>query len=256
MRPLATLPHVQTSGPPTQSGILKAAMPTPSSNHIIPPATRLIGTASHADVPTQFSTQLPTSKRDILGANTTDRWDGQGWIGLGSSDSAASKSQEGTFLVGLTQTNPGPSIPSPPSPLRSQAQPSSASPRSPRRQSRIPSTGSRTLVMDVAQALQEAQVPTTEAGSSSNGSVPVVTHRQAELHAPPIEKCKSSFDKYSGGVMPTLVEGRTATIRGANPELIARAEVEIDPDVRVQQQGSPDDILPIQPDNNFIEIRE
>jgi hypothetical protein len=110
--------------------------------------------------------------------------------------------------------------------------------------------------MDVAQALQEAQVPTTEAGSSSNSSVPVVTHRQAELHAPPIEKCKSSSDKYSGRVMPPLVEGRTATIRDASPELVARADVEIDPDVRAQQQGSPDDILPVQPDDNFIEIRE
>jgi hypothetical protein len=108
--------------------------------------------------------------------------------------------------------------------------------------------------MDVAQALQEAQGPTTEAGSSSKGSVPVATRPQAELHAPPIEKRKSSSDKYMDRAMPPLVEERTATIRGANPELVTWVDVNINRDVK--ERGSPDDILPVQPGNNYIEIRE
>jgi hypothetical protein len=110
--------------------------------------------------------------------------------------------------------------------------------------------------MDVAQALQEAQAPMTEAGSSSKGSVPVAAQRQAELHAPPIEKRKSGPDKYMDRVMPPLVEERTATIRGATPELVTRVDIKIKPDVRVQERGSPDDILPVQPGDNYVEIRE
>jgi hypothetical protein len=110
--------------------------------------------------------------------------------------------------------------------------------------------------MDVAQALQEAQSSTTEMGSASKSSVPVVEQRQAEHHAPPIEKRKSSFDKYPGRVMPPLVEERTTTIRGPNPELVVQTDVEINPKVGSQEQGSPDDRLPVQPDDHIIEIRE
>jgi hypothetical protein len=106
--------------------------------------------------------------------------------------------------------------------------------------------------MDVAQALQEAQAPTIEGGSS----VPVAAQPQAELHAPPIEKHKSSSDKYMNRVMPPLVEERTATIRGANPELVTRVDVNINLDVMVQERGSPGGTLPIQPGDNYIEIRE
>ena len=250
VRTIAGPPRVHTSGPPAQSVIAKAViMPTPLTR-IIPAATRAIDTASHIVEPTQLSTHPPTSKRDRLGADSTDRWNGQGLIGVGSSDSTPSKPRDVPSPVRLTQPLPGPSIPSPPSPLRSQAQPSLASPRPPRRQSRIPSTGSRTLVMDVAQALQEVHASTTEVGAASKSSSPL------EFHAPPIEKRKSSFDKYSSRVMPTLVEDRSATIRGVNPELLVQTEVEINAEVRAQERGSIDDILPVQQDDSFIEIRE
>ena len=257
IRTLAGPPlHVQPSGPPAQSEIAKAAIPTPSSTRITPPATRAVGTAFHADVPTQLSTHPPTSRHDKLGPNTTDRWNGQGLIGVGLSDSATSNLPEKPSLVGLAQPLPGPSIPSPPSPLRSQAQPSSAFPRSPRRQSRIPSTGSRTLVMDVAQALQEAQASTNETGAANQSSVPIDAQRQAEVCAPPTEKRKSSFDKYSGREIPPLVEEHTATTRGINPEHAVRTEVDINADVRAQERGSSGGILSVQQDDNFIEIRE
>jgi len=239
-------PRVQMS--PAQSVIAKAAIMSTPLTRITPTATHAIDRASHADGQMQFSSRPPTSKRD------TDRWNGQGLIGVGSSDSTPPKPRDVPSPVGLAQPLPGPSIPSPPSPLRSQAQPS---PRPPRRQSRIPSTGSRTLVMDVAQALQEAQASTSEVGAAaSKSSAPLVAQRQAEFHAPPIEKRKSSFDKYSGRVMTPLAEGRAATIRGVNPEPSVQTEVEINAEVRAQERGSPDDILPGQQDDGFIEIRE
>lgn len=249
VRTLAGPPRVQMSGSPAQSVIAKAAiMPTPLTRST-PTAARAIDTASHADEPMQLSSRPPTSKRD------TDRWNGQGLIGVGSSDSTPSKPRDVPSPVGLAQPLPGPSIPSPPSPLRSQAQPS---PRPPRRQSRIPSTGSRTLVMDVAQALQEAQASTTEVEAASKSSPPLVAQRQAEFHAPPIEKRKSSFDKYSSRLMTPLAEGRSATIRGVNPKPSVhwQTEVEINAEVRAQERGSPDDILPVQQGDSFIEIRE
>ena len=256
VRTLAGPPRVQTFGSPAQSVIAEAAiMPTPLTR-ITPAATRAIDTASHTDELMRLNTHPPTSKRDRLTADSTDRWNGQGLIGVGSPDSTPSKPRDVPSPVGLAQPLPGPSIPSPPSPLRSQAQPSLASPRPPRRQSRIPSTGSRTLVMDVAQALQEAQASTTEVGAASKSSAPLVAQRQPELYEPPIEKRKSSFDKSSSRVMPPLVEERSATIRGVNPEPSVQTEVEINAEVRVQERGSPDDILAIQQDDSFIEIRE
>jgi hypothetical protein len=102
--------------------------------------------------------------------------------------------------------------------------------------------------MDVAQALQEVHASTTEVGAAIKSSSPLV--------APPIEKRKSSFDKYSSRAMPPLVEDRSATIRGVNPEPLVQMEVRINAEVRAQERGSTDDILPVQQDDSFIEIRE
>lgn len=235
-------PRVQMS--PAQSVIAKAAIMSTPLTRITPTTTHAIDTASHADGPMQLSSRPPTSKRDA------DRWNGQGLIGVGSSDPTPSKPRDVPSPVGLAQPLPGPSIPSPPSPLRSQARP-------PRRQSRIPSTGSRTLVMDVAQALQEAQASTSEVGAAaSKSSAPLVAQRQVEFHAPPLEKRKSSLDKYSSRAMTPLAEGRAATIRGVNPEPSVQTEVGINAEVRAQERGSPDDILPGQQDDGFIEIRK
>lgn len=222
-------------------------MPTPLTR-TTPTVMRAIDTAPHADEPTQLSSRPPTSKHD------TDRWNGQGLIGVGSSDSTPSEPRDVLSPVGLAQPLPGPSISPPSSPLRSQAQPS---PRPPRRRSRIPSTGSRTLVMDVAQALQEAQASTTtEVGAASKASAPLVAQPRAEFHAPPIEKRKPSLDQYSSRVMfaPRIVAVRSST--SGNPEFSVRTEVKINAEVRARERGSPDDILPVQQDDSFIEIRE
>jgi len=72
---------------------------------------------------------------------------------------------------------------------------------SPTKQGRIPSTGNRATVMDVAQALGEAQQ-----GNDCTLSPP--SPRISSLN-PQSEKRKSSFEKYSSFTMPPLKEEKT-----------------------------------------------
>jgi hypothetical protein len=109
--------------------------------------------------------------------------------------------------------------------------------------------------MDVAQALQEAQVTTSEAKFTARSPIPFATPRQEELPALPIEKRKSGSDKYSGQVMPPLAE-EGSTRQGVNPKLVLQMEVEINSDVRGQEQTYPDSLLPVQQNTSCIEIRE
>ena len=111
--------------------------------------------------------------------------------------------------------------------------------------------------MDVAQALQEAQASTaTGVGAASKASAPPVAQPQAEFHAPPIEKRKPSLEKYSSRVVfaPRIVAVRSST--SGNPEFSVQTEAKINAEVRARERGSPDDILPVQQDDSFIEIRE
>lgn len=95
-------------------------------------------------------------------------------------------------------------------------------PPSPTRHARIPSTGNRALVMEVAQALSDAaqqQEKEKEEKEKENTSVsapaPAPTFmpaRQAPstgLGGPATEKRKSSYERYSAIAMPPLVEERT-----------------------------------------------
>ena len=111
--------------------------------------------------------------------------------------------------------------------------------------------------MDVAQAFQEAQVATTEAEVTTHNHIPCAAPRQVELPALPIEKRKSGFDKHSGHVIPSLAEdGGLSTRQDLKPELDMQKEVEINSDVRGQEQTYPDNLSPVQQDTRFIEIRE
>jgi hypothetical protein len=233
---------------PVQSAVIEAATPTPSRTCIAQPFTRAIATTSYVNVPTEISTHLLTTKPDRPSANTTDG-DAQA-LGVRWSDSAVPNPPN------KKPSLPGHSLPSSPSQKLLPSQPSSALPRPPRRQSRIPSTGSRTLVMDVAQALQEAHVSTTDAEATSKGPVSPVAPRRAEPQAPLIEKRKSSSDKYSGPAMPPLDEERTSTTRGINSGLVVQTGLEIDSDARAQEQASPSRIPPSQQDDSSVEIRE
>lgn len=119
-------------------------------------------------------------------------------------------------------------VPSAPSPRAEK-------PQSPVRHTRIPSTGNRATVMDVAQALQaheehskktpeeevsmqpEATVPSSAVGSDVGAVRPAVKAMIAnwgpqaneEVSSPPMEKRKSSYEKYSAFTMPPLFEEKT-----------------------------------------------
>ncbi len=111
--------------------------------------------------------------------------------------------------------------------------------------------------MDVAQALQEAQEATTEAEVTAQSPIshPAPGQVKPELPALPIEKRKSGFDMYSDHVMPSLAEEGLSTRQSIQPELDMQ-EVEVDPDVRGEEQTYLDGFLPVQQDTRFIEIRE
>jgi hypothetical protein len=102
--------------------------------------------------------------------------------------------------------------------------------------------------MDVAQALQEAQVlPEAEVPIMSS-----IAPQRAERHAPPMEKRKSSYDKHTAFVMPPLVEVRALPARSGSPEPVA----EVGADMASQKAEMPDATLPGQKDDIFVEIRE
>lgn len=110
--------------------------------------------------------------------------------------------------------------------------------------------------MDVAQAFQEAQATTTEAEGTARSPISYAAPRQVELPVLPIEKRKSGFDKHSGHVIPSLAEEGLSTRQDLKPEPNIQKEVEINSDVRGQEQTYPDNLSPVRQDTRFIEIRE
>lgn len=97
----------------------------------------------------------------------------------------------------------------------------------PTRHTRIPSTGNRALVMDVAQALSEAaqqqgrerEDKDKEATVVSGPTVASMPARQVPstgLGGPAGEKRKSSYERYSAIAMPPLAEERTPAATPAN----------------------------------------
>ncbi|KAI0253990.1 hypothetical protein BJV78DRAFT_100670 [Lactifluus subvellereus] len=206
------------AAPTAPSATTRKPLPSPRSATAHEEATRIpVPMRIH-----QPSTHTPTTpspstshiiKPDRPDPNISDRWSEQALSG--------STSRKKPPLFGLAGPSSlilqvGLSLPSSPS----QAQPSSsASPRSPRRQSRIPSTGARALVMDVAQALREAQAPRPGAETTSGESS--VAPSQPELRASspsPMEKKrrKSSFDAF--------VMERKLTTRSVSPEADVRSQ--------------------------------
>jgi hypothetical protein len=83
----------------------------------------------------------------------------------------------------------------------------------PSRHSRIPSTGNRATVMDVAQVLS-AQSSVSESASESRPSMPLATNQPRNLVPPTVqgEKRKSSQEKYSAIMLPSLEEETTPTV--------------------------------------------
>ena len=110
--------------------------------------------------------------------------------------------------------------------------------------------------MDVAQALQEAQV-TTEAEVTAECSIPFAVPQQVEPPVLSSEKYELDFDNYSGLVMPSLAEEGSSARQGVNPDLSEQKETEINPGVKGQKQKtSPDSLPPAWPGTSCIEICE
>jgi hypothetical protein len=236
-------PNATTRKPSSRNAAAQGEARIPAPSRIHQPSTHTLVTPSHANLPTPLSTHLSVSKPDRPNPDITD----QALINVTSTDSAAQKKKKPSpsSLFGLA----GLDAPPPPPQRASQAPPACPkSPRSPRRQSRIPSTGVRALVMDVAQAMQEAQAQasTTGADATSESSVPPpVAPQKLEFGAPMMEKRVSSFDRYSAIVVapPT---------RSVCPEDVVQAKVEITPDTKNREDFSPDQ----QEDDSVVEIRE
>ncbi|TFK73967.1 hypothetical protein BDN72DRAFT_875452 [Pluteus cervinus] len=135
---------------------------------------------------------------------------------LGSSTlepSSLSRSPQSTSPVPTT-VSPTPREP----PIQSRQEPMKASPQSPLRQTRIPSTGNRATVMDVAQAL-ELGVPEVKSEPPAESTTPVeqsVAISRPILSAVQAEKRKSSYEKYSSFMMPPLKEEVTPNPSPAN----------------------------------------
>ncbi|KAH9176448.1 hypothetical protein EDB89DRAFT_1941539 [Lactarius sanguifluus] len=217
-------------------------LPSPARDSLLSAvAVRAPGTPSHADSQSLSDTHQPIFKPQIAE---------QPLSGIKSLGSVALNVQKKPTLVGLAADRVLPSIII--SPSQSQkplpAQPASASPRSPRRQSRIPSTGSRALVMDVAQALQEAHVPETEVPIKSS-----IAPQQVGHHAPPMEKRESSHDKYTTFMMFPLVEERVLPAGSVSPEPVVEVG-ETFVDIASQESEMPDVTVSGQKDDIFVEI--
>ncbi len=235
--------------PPTANGAVRTAtfVPSPSQSRDSPlsaGAAPASGTTSHADSEAPLDTFLPISKLQIAERRVLS--------GIKPPDSVALNVRKKPTLVGLAADGVLPGTIIPPSESRPQkslpAQSASAPPRSPRRQSRIPSTGSRALVMDVAQALQEAQVPPGAEALIETS----ITPQRAERLSPPTEKHKhkSTCDEYTAFVTPPLVEECAFPGKVVGPQ--SAVEVKgTSSDMELEQHGC---TVPAPRDDLFVEI--
>lgn len=105
--------------------------------------------------------------------------------------------------------------------------------------------------MDVAQALQQAQLP-------NEAEVPIecsILPQRVKHHSPTTEKLKSSYDKYTAFVMPPLVEEHAPPARSVGPEPAVEIRKTL-ADLASQESEMPDVTMAGQKDDIFVEIRE
>lgn len=259
--------------------------PTPAVSLVVPTSSAAASPESALSEPAPPSplpkTTPPGSSRpsDSKVSSLADKWSEQVLIGvkpLGKGPPPAAGLQPAT-PTGLVGAHALPGL---------ATVDSAAAPRERRRHSRIPSTGNRALVMDVAQALNEHAGSPVEHSSPSPPivkedtpvvpSVEVSESPKSTLVSPPLERRKSSFERYSAYMMPPLKEEKTPAPSPANtlmrgpPAVVHQETVKQDvsaPDESGSkpQQGSTTEIAPISPHGpvtdtlkakrNIIEIR-
>ena len=216
---------------------------SPSPNPIVPPSTGPAPSPSHtSSAPASFGPKDSRSGAEprvkisppSSEGRITDRWTEPKLIGVksSSSSSATDRPASGARPAGAAGMVGGRALPGLANPAAVEKVEKSASmdkeerttvPPSPTRHARIPSTGNRALVMEVAQALNEAvqqqekeKEITAVPASVAPGSVLARQLPSTSLSGPAAEKRKSSFERYSAIVMPPLAEERTPAASPAN----------------------------------------
>ncbi|KAI0320894.1 hypothetical protein OF83DRAFT_1168897 [Amylostereum chailletii] len=210
---LKTTPNPRADEVPQQLSASRS--PSQASRTISPSPAAATPAVSNAPTPkldAPSPSPIPPKDAAPQRGGVADRWGGQSLLGVksvGKPTPPSESKQEGKSMIGA-QALPG--LATTPSEAPSKPGPS----RSPRRHSRIPSTGNLATVMDVAQILHEKQdsLPSPESTSPSPllSSPPLKVDlpstvpgtRPDVLHAPPMERRRSSYDKFSA--MPVLKE--------------------------------------------------
>lgn len=218
--------------------------PNPAAPSSTGPASSLSDTssapASFGLVDSQSRMEPPVKINSSSSAGrVTDRWTEPTLIGVKPtpSPSAASRATPGAKPVGPTgmvgrRALPGLANPAAVAavdkdekPVLKDKEQHTSVPPSPTRHTRIPSTGNRALVMEVAQALNEAAQQgkekevteiTADPISGSNSILATREGPSTGLGGPAAEKRKSSYERYSAIAMPPLAEERTPAASPVN----------------------------------------
>lgn len=256
-----TAPIITPSFEPGQTAASSdsPSLPSRSKEHSTASRPPIISSQSSGPTPTILTPPVrdttapevaPSSSRpkESKVANIADRWADQAIIGVKPATKYPSPPSSGRSngngevhgkydvgaqaLPGLATSSSGGST------AAGLGNQSERSPRSPRRHSRIPSTGNRATVMDVAQALSEQRAaeeltkaeppkPLTPPATATVEDAPPPNLNPVEpqqrnvvglgrpsdhvLHAPQMAKRQSSHEKYSAFMMPPLKEEKTPT---------------------------------------------
>lgn len=187
------------------------------------------GLASSSPGDSQSGMESPVKTNPPNGTGrVADRWKEPTLIGFKPAPSslATNRAAPGTRVVGAAGSGmagrrplPGLVNPAAAAVVDKDKEQRAAVPSSPTRHTRIPSTGNRALVMEVAQAMNEAaEQQGNEKEEKESPSAPLSAREVPSTgHGGPVgEKRKSSYERYSAIAMPSLAEERTPAASPAN----------------------------------------
>ncbi|KAK0461206.1 uncharacterized protein EV420DRAFT_186624 [Desarmillaria tabescens] len=227
---------------------------------------------------------LSLTERFTNGSRVTDRWTSDAVIGVKAASRTPSTPEPVKRMVGrkalpgLTPTevsiDVNPSLPSPCSPNEDMTRlgpalttvpipslsPSSPNSPGPSRHSRIPVSGNRPTVMDVAQAFSESTSVARSETPVSPLPAEIYERSSSSPHSrlgpqpiSPVEKRKSSYERYSAIAMPPLKEEATPVSspagtlsRGVVEEVVGlegRLDAHVNNEDKSRQSDMPDDIV-------------
>jgi hypothetical protein len=164
------------------------------------------------------------SKREEQGTSVnrlSDKWSNVGIIGVAPGQTASANVPKPPTMIGriaLPGLTNGPNVPAEP-PVQSHVpSPIPVVETNNVRHTRIPSTGNRATVMDVAQIMNEQSddnvvLPQDSVASPDISPIvqPLANRTGRNLLVNQVEKRKSSYEKYSSIILPPLQEEATPT---------------------------------------------